>query len=66
MSKVKGVPDGAATLKVAEAARYARVGTAAIYKGIHEGRIPCIRFGRLLLIPRAAFDKWLENCGAAK
>ena len=54
--------DGA-TFKVPEAARYARVGQAAIYNGIHAGTIPHIKFGRNILIPKAAFIRWLETCG---
>jgi excisionase family DNA binding protein len=54
----------AATYKVAEAARVARVGTAAIRKGIHSGKIPHMRFGRNILIPKVAFHRWLNSCGA--
>lgn len=52
-----------ATYKVAEAARIARVGSAAIRKGIHAGTIPHLRFGRSILIPRVAFHRWLDSCG---
>ena len=55
-----------ATFKVPEAASYARVGQAAIYNGIHAGTIPHIKFGRNILIPKAAFIRWLESCGQAK
>jgi excisionase family DNA binding protein len=54
-----------ATLKVPEAARIARVGTAAIYKGVKEGTIPHLPFGRTIIIPRAAFMRFLESCGEA-
>jgi len=52
-----------ATYKVPDAARVARVGTAAIRKGIHAGTIPHLRFGRNILIPRVAFHRWLDSCG---
>jgi excisionase family DNA binding protein len=54
-----------ATYKVPEAARLARVGSNAIRKGIAEGKIPHIRFGRNILIPKAAFHRWLDSCGGA-
>jgi excisionase family DNA binding protein len=54
--------DGAC-FKVPEAARVARVGTQAIYKGVQEGKIPHIRFGRNIVIPKSAFLRWLDNCG---
>lgn len=57
-------PPQAATYKVAEAALVARVGTAAIRKGIHGGTIPHIRFGRNILIPKVAFHRWLNSCGS--
>lgn len=55
-----------ATWKVGEAAKVAGCGSAAIYQGVAEGRIPHIRFGRNILIPKAAFRDWLESCGAAR
>jgi excisionase family DNA binding protein len=56
----------AVTYKVPEAARVARVGEMAIRRGISEGRIPHIKFGRNILIPKSAFIRWLESCGAEK
>jgi len=52
-----------ATYKVGEAARVAGVGDAAIRRGIAEGSIPHIRFGRNVLIPRTAFMRWIDSCG---
>jgi excisionase family DNA binding protein len=59
------IPDGpsAATYKVPEAARIARVGSQAIRKGIKAGRIPHVKFGRSILIPKSAFLRWLDQCG---
>jgi excisionase family DNA binding protein len=51
------------TLKVWEAAKLANVGDAAIYRGIAEGKIPHIKFGRNILLPRSAFLRWLDSCG---
>ena len=52
-----------ATYKVPEAAKVAGTGASAIREGIKGGRIPHIRFGRNILIPRNAFHKWLDSCG---
>jgi excisionase family DNA binding protein len=65
VEKHKGKSDKA-TWKVGEAAKYAGCGASAIRRGIAEGRIPHIRFGRNILIPKAAFSRWLESCGRAK
>jgi excisionase family DNA binding protein len=53
-----------ATYKVREAACVAGVGDAAIRRGIAQGRIPHLRFGRNILIPKTAFHRWLDSCGA--
>jgi excisionase family DNA binding protein len=55
-----------ACFKVPEAARAVPTSERAIRKGIAEGRIPHIRFGRNILIPKSAFLKWLESCGEAR
>ena len=52
-----------ATYKVADAARVAGTGEVAIRKGIAAGKIPHIKFGRNILIPKAAFHRWLDSCG---
>lgn len=51
------------TYKVSEAARVAGVGEPAIRKGIADGRIPHIKFGRNIVIPKSAFHRWLNSCG---
>src|SRR5262245_21871447 len=52
-----------ATYKVLEAARVAVTGERAIRNGIAAGQIPHLRFGKNILIPRAAFHKWLDSAG---
>lgn len=49
------------TLKVEEAAKIAGCGTRAIRNGVADGTIPCVRLSRNILIPRAAFLRWLDN-----
>ncbi|MBM4447390.1 MAG: helix-turn-helix domain-containing protein [Chloroflexi bacterium] len=45
-----------------ETARLLRIGRATVYEQLRLGAIPSIRFGRKILIPRAALDKLLANC----
>ena len=51
------------TWKVPECAKAAGCGRAAIYAAVKAGRIPHIRFGRTILIPKRAFLTWIESCG---
>jgi excisionase family DNA binding protein len=51
------------TLRIPEAARLAGVGARSIYLGVAAGAIPHIRFGRKILIPKAAFLRWIESGG---
>ena len=39
------------------------MGSSAIYLAIHTGDIPSIRVSGKILIPKARFDRWLENGG---
>jgi excisionase family DNA binding protein len=52
-----------ATLKVPEAALIAGCGEKAIRDGIKEGRIPHLRLSRNILIPRAAFMRYIDSAG---
>ena len=52
-----------ATYKVPEAAMVAGTGSRAIRDGIADGTIRHLRFGRNILIPKAAFHRWLDSCG---
>lgn len=56
--------DAPVTLKVPEAARIARCGERAIRKAIAEGKIPHLRWGRNIVIPRLAFLKFLNTAGS--
>lgn len=33
------------------------------YQLLRQGVIPSLRLGKKYIIPKAAFEKWLENCG---
>jgi excisionase family DNA binding protein len=39
------------------------VGRTAIYKGLRDGTIPSIRFGKRFIIPKAGIAEWLKKTG---
>jgi excisionase family DNA binding protein len=49
------------TLSVEEAARLLGISRQLAYTGVKEGRIPAIRIGRRLLVPRRALERLLEE-----
>lgn len=49
-----------ATYSVVEAAKIIGVGENSVYEAIREKRIPCRKFGRKIVIPKAALQKFLE------
>jgi excisionase family DNA binding protein len=53
------------TIQVSEAALLAGSGERSIRDLIKAGIIPHLKFGRNIKIPRAAFLRWLDSCGAA-
>lgn len=53
------------TVTVEEAARLLGIGRGLAYEMVRVGRIPSIRFGRRLLIPRRALERLLGEVGAA-
>jgi excisionase family DNA binding protein len=55
-----------ATIKVPEAAEIAGIGTRSIRDAIADGRIPHLRFGRVIVIPREPFLRWLNSSADAK
>ena len=52
------------TLTVEEAATLLGIGRNSAYQAIARGELPALRFGRRLLIPRAALDRLLTNMPA--
>ena len=56
-----GPSRGGATYSVKEAAALLGVSSNAAYEAVHRGEIPTIRIGRRILVPRAAFDRWLSG-----
>ena len=50
-------------LTVMEAAEELGISRGSAYEAVRSGQIPTIRIGRRLIVPRAAFDKMLEQAG---
>lgn len=53
------------TMSVAEAAVALGMPRSSAYAAVARGAIPCIRFGRHIVVPRAAVDRLLEGDGRA-
>ena len=51
------------TLTVPEAGELLGLGRDAAYEAVKRGDLPVLRFGRRLLVPRAALDRMLEQAG---
>ena len=48
-------------LTVAEAARLLRISRNTCYELVAEGRIPHVRLGRRILIPRMGLEQWIAR-----
>lgn len=53
------------TYTVPEAAAVLGIGRTAAYEAVRSGKIPTLRIGKRLLVPRAALERLLENPNAA-
>lgn len=52
-----------ATMTVEETARYIGIGRGKMYDLVKEGKIPYLKFGKSIRIPKHAIDAWLlEQC----
>lgn len=49
-------------VKVKETAEMLGISRNFAYQLVREGKLPSIRFGKRILIPRAALDKMMEKC----
>ena len=56
-----GRSDDALLLKVPEAARLLRVSRNLVYELVAQGRLPHVRLGRRVLIPRQGLKDWIER-----
>jgi excisionase family DNA binding protein len=55
--------EGAVVMTVPEAGRKLGLGRNAAYEAAARGEIPTIRIGKLLKVPKVAFDRMLEQAG---
>lgn len=53
--------DGKAVLSVPEAGKRLGCGRSLAYELARTGRIPTIRLGRKLVVPREAFEQWMAE-----
>lgn len=60
------MPDEKLTLSVSECAKALSVSRGLAYQMAREGRLPTLKFGRRLLVPRAALEKMLAGAGNGK
>jgi len=51
-------------LSVREAAHLLGIGRDSAYALIREGRLPALRIGRRILVPRAALERWVLDLAA--
>ena len=61
LDAVRPAADPPAMLTVAEMARRLGIGRTMAYELIRAGRIPHVRFGRVIKVPAAAFDEWVRR-----
>lgn len=55
-----------AAYSVEEVAKLLGTGRGQTYQAVRDGSIPCIRIGRRVIIPKAAFHRWLETAGSGE
>lgn len=49
------------TYQITEVAEMLGISRGFVYQMIREEKIPVVRFGRRIIIPKVKFDTWLEN-----
>ena len=55
------LPEGPLLLSVREAAIVLGIGRNLVYQLVREGRLPHVKLGRRVLIPRHALEEWLDR-----
>jgi excisionase family DNA binding protein len=53
-------------LTVNEVAEMMRVSTMTVYRMVHSGEVPAIRFGRSFRIPESAVAQWMYAAGSGE
>lgn len=52
---------GKATMSVNETAEYIGIGRGKLYNMVKEGKIPYLKFGKSIRIPRRSLEIWLNQ-----
>lgn len=55
------IDDKRATVSVEDAARILGISRGLAYQMVHEGKLPCLRFGKRMVVPKKALDHLLEE-----
>jgi excisionase family DNA binding protein len=63
-NSVRKAPDGRVVYDVPEAGAKLGLSRNGSYEAARRGEIPTVKFGRLLKVPKVAFDRMLEQAGA--
>jgi excisionase family DNA binding protein len=61
-----GKPNEPVALSVKAAAKILGLSRASVYEAVRTGQIPSIRFGKRIVVPRAALNKMLSQTGTYK
>lgn len=56
-----GMDEERHTLTVEEVAELLGIGRTTAYEAVHAGTIPSLRFGRRIVVPRAALERLLDK-----
>ena len=60
------MPDEKKVLTIEEVSAELGIGRSTAYQLAKERKIPAIRLGRRYVVPKAAFERFLENAGTGK
>lgn len=58
--------DQPATMNIAAAARVLGIGRQTAYELARQGKLPVLRLGRRLVVPKAALERMLSEAGSAR
>jgi excisionase family DNA binding protein len=50
-------------LSAIEVAEWLGISRNSVYEAVHRGEIPSLRLGRRIVVPRAALERMLQECG---
>jgi len=61
LDNINSIDELPLSLRVVHVAKVLGLSMNTAYELCHSDGFPCVRVGRRMIIPRAAFQKWLEN-----